>query len=335
MTAPRLALAPVCAGGARRAVVFVGALLLAACATLQSDRFVRAPFAGAVELHDVAFFPQEDYQCGPAALATLLDHAGVRITPAALTPQVYLPARRGSLQLELLAAARRHGVVSYVLAPRLDALLAEVQAGHPVVVLQNLAFAWYPRWHYAVVVGFDLARDEIVLRSGRERRRIVPLRVFERTWRRGDYWAMVALPPGVLPRTAEELPYLQAVIALERMQRWDEARRAYHAALERWPASLGAQLGLGNAAYALGDRAGAELAYRAAASRHPGAAIAFNNLAQVLAELGRLAEAEEAIARALALGGPHASVFRETAAEIRSRRAGYTELSPAKQAEKK
>ncbi|HEX7045438.1 MAG TPA: PA2778 family cysteine peptidase [Burkholderiales bacterium] len=334
MSAPRLVPAPTCAGGAWRALALAGAFLLAACAALQSERLARAPFAEAVELHDVAFFPQEDYQCGPAALATVLERAGVRTTPAALAAQVYLPARRGSLQLELLAAARRHGVVPYVLAPRLEALLAEVQAGHPVVVLQNLAFAWYPRWHYAVVVGFDLTRDELILRSGRERRRIVPLRVFERTWRRGDYWAMVALPPGVLPRTAEELPYLQAVVALERLQRWEEARRAYDAALERWPASLGAQLGLGNAAYALGDRAGAERAYRAAASRHPDAGIAFNNLAQVLVELGRLAEAEEAIARALALGGPHAAVFRETAAEIRARRAGYTELLPAKDAEK-
>lgn len=330
MTARRLA--PAARAGARRAVFLAGALLLAACTTLQSDRIARAPFADAVELHDVAFFPQEDYQCGPAALATALDYAGVRTTPAALAPQVYLPARRGSLQLELLAAARRHGVVPYVLAPRLDALFAEVQAGHPVVVLQNLAFAWYPRWHYAVVVGFDLAREEVVLRSGRERRRIVPLRVFERTWRRADYWAMVALPPGVLPRTAEELPYLQAVVALERMQRWEEARKAYRAALERWPASLGAQLGLGNAAYALGDRPGAERAYRAAASRHPDAGIAFNNLAQVLADLGRFAEAEEAIARALALGGPHASVFRETAAEIRARKADSGERLPAGEA---
>ncbi len=308
------------AGAAPRGVALLALVLLAGCAApLQSQRLGASAFPDPVELHDVAFFPQEEYQCGPAALATVLDWAGIEVTPAALAPAVYLPARRGSLQLELLAAARRYGAVPYVLRPALTALLAEIQAGHPVIVFQNLALSWYPKWHYAVVVGFDLARDELVLRSGRSRRHVVPLAVFERTWRRGGYWAMVAMPPERLPRTAEEAPYLQAVVALERLQRWDEASRAYRAALARWPQSLGAQLGLGNSRYALGDTAGAVAAYRAAVAAHPDAGIAFNNLAQALADQGQWREAEQAIERAAALGGPHAAAFAATAAKIRMR----------------
>jgi tetratricopeptide (TPR) repeat protein len=302
--------------------LFVLYLLLAGCATsLQSDRLARSAFPEPVELLAVKFFPQEEYQCGPAALAMALDWAGKNVTPDMLAPEVYLPSRKGSLQLELVANARRRGTVPYVLRPELQALLAEVVAGHPVVVFQNLGLAWYPKWHYAVLVGFDLERDQLVLRSGTEERHQVPLAVFERTWRRGDYWAMVVMPAGRLPRTAEETPYLQAVVALERLRHWQEASESYRAALAHWPGSLAAQLGLGNSRYALGDKRGAEQAYRAAVQAHPDSGIALNNLAQVLADQGRWRDAEVAAEQAVALGGPHLPTYQATLAEIRAKRA--------------
>ena len=301
-----------------------GALLLAVlggCATpLQSERLIATAFPEPVELTAVPFFAQDDYQCGPAALATALRWVDVPVTPGELTPQVYLPARRGSLQLEMLATARRHAAIPYVLRPQLDDLLAEVAAGNPVIVLQNLGLSWYPKWHYAVVVGFDVARDELMLRSGLEQRHVVPFAVFERTWRRGDYWSMVVLPPGRLPRTAEEIAYVQAVAALERLQRWRETSKAYAAALERWPQSLTARLGLGNSRYALRDLAGAEQTYRAAIAAHPDAADAFNNLAQTLAEQRHWVEAQAMAQRAVALGGARLTIYQSTLADIVGRR---------------
>ena len=172
-------------------------VMLAGCATPQTDRLLESAtaFPRPVELTAVPFFPQEAYQCGPAALATVLNGSGLNVTPEELTPQVYLPERQGSLQFELLAAARRHGRVPYVLRPQLEAITTEIASGNPVLVLQNLGISAMPFWHYAVVVGFDLARAEVVLRSGREHRHVTSLRTFEHTWRRGDYWAVVVLPP--------------------------------------------------------------------------------------------------------------------------------------------
>lgn len=296
-------------------------LLLTGCATPQTERLLEnAPaFPQPAELAAVPFFPQEAYQCGPAALATVLGSTGLNVTPDELAPQVYLPARQGSLQFELIAAARRHGRVPYVLQPQLESIAAEVAAGNPVLVLQNLGIAALPLWHYAVVVGFDLARGEVVLRSGRERRHVTRLGTFEHTWRRGGYWAIVALPPDRLPQTAEELPYLQSVLALEKLKRWRDAATAYGSALDRWPQSLGAQVGLGNSRYALGDLREAETAFRAATRDHPQAAVAFNNLAQVLADQGRWNEAEPMARKAVEIGGDNAGHFRQTLAHIRAR----------------
>jgi hypothetical protein len=296
-------------------------LFASGCATLQTDR-VRATanaFPQPVELTAVPFFPQEEYQCGPAALATVLNAAGVTVTPDQLVQEVYLPKRKGSLQLEMIGAARRHGRVPYVLRPELESLFAEVASGNPVLILQNLSFWWYPKWHYAVVVGFDLPHDRIVLRSGKEPRHDIPIEIFERTWRRSRYWAMVVLSPDRLPFTAEEIPYVQAVVPFERLARWPEASTAYSAALKRWPKSLAAQVGLGNSRYALGDASGAEEAFRQATLEHPDAAAAFNNLAQVLADQHKWPEARTAALRAVELGGPQIETFRETLKQIETR----------------
>jgi len=296
-------------------------LFVTGCAPLHSDRLLATPdaFPEPVEMTTVPFFPQEAYQCGPAALATVLNWTGVTVSPAELAPEVYVPDRQGSLQLELIGAARRHGRIPYVIEPQMETLLAEVSSGNPVLILQNLALSWYPKWHYAVVVGFDLRRNFLVLRSGREERHEVPFQVFERTWRRSEYWAIVVLPPDRLPFTAEEIPYVQAVAPLERLSHWSDTALAYATALERWPKSLAARMGLGNSRYALGDLPGATEAFRQATRDHPESGVAFNNLAQVLADQDQWTNALAAAQQAVSLGGPQQDIFRKTLNEIEAK----------------
>lgn len=295
-------------------VFICAAALIAGCASPQVIGVLERRPGGlpaAAEIAEVPFFAQEDYQCGPAALAMALTRAGRAATPEALVPQVYLPARKGALQAEMLATARRHRLVAYPLAPKLEDLLREIAAGNPIVVLQNLALDWAPQWHYAVAIGYDLDAREIVLRSGVTRRLAMSLDTFERTWARSGHWAMLALPPEQLPATANESSYLAAAAALERVAP-AAARRAYETALERWPRSAAARIGLGNASYAMRDLTGAAAAYLRATQEHPEAADAWNNLAQALHELGSRDAALAAARRAVSLGGPRLSAYRET-----------------------
>jgi len=288
--------------------------LLAGCAATQISSLIERRPVGlpqTAEITATPFFAQEDYQCGPASLAAVLVHAGRDATPESLLPQVYLPARKGSLQAEMLAATRRHGLVAYPLAPRMEDLLRELAAGTPVVVLQNLALDWAPQWHYAVAIGYDLDARQIVLRSGVTRRLTMALDTFERTWARGDSWAMLALPADRLPATATESAYVSAVASLERVAP-AAARRGYATALARWPRSLAVQIGLGNLSYAMRDLPAAAAAYQRATQDHPEAADAWNNLAQALHELGSRDAALAAARRAVSLGGPRLPAYRET-----------------------
>jgi len=268
---------------------------------------------------DAPFFPQEIHQCGPAALASVLVWTGVGTTPQALTPQLYLPTQEGSLQLELLAATRRAGRIPYVLEPEVESLLREVAAGQPVVVLQNLGLSWYPRWHYAVVVGYDLESATITLHSGRERNYIIALDTFLRTWARSGRWALLVLPPTQLPVTAGELAYLKAVTDMEQIGQREVALMAYQTALRRWPESVTAWLGLGNVQYGLNDKTAALASFRAAVNADPNSAPAHNNLAHMLAEQGRWDEALQHARRAVELGGERFPQALQTLQEIELR----------------
>jgi hypothetical protein len=266
-------------------------------------------------LERVPFFAQKEYECGPAALAMVLSAAGMAVTPDALVDQVYLPARKGSLQVEMLAATRQRGLIAYPLKPALQDLLQEVAAGHPVLVFQNLSLPIYPVWHYAVVIAYDLERNTITLHSGETAQLEMSLFTFERTWARGNYWAMLALAPDTLPVTADATTYARSVAALEGSHP-HAARRAYTRALAQWPGDANLWFGMGNSAYVQHDLQGAATAYQNATQAQAAYADAWNNLAQVQWEIGDKVAAKVAIARAVVLGGPRLTQYLELQAQI-------------------
>ncbi len=286
---------------------------LSGCATpqvaqLQQQWVQNAPQTAL--LKNVPFYPQEAYQCGPAALYMAATAAGAQPDPEALVHQVYVPGRQGALQVEMMVATRRQGLLAYPLKAQVDAVLREVAAGNPVVVLQNLSFSFAPVWHYAVVIGYDIPTNTITLHSGRTQGLTMSLFTFERTWARGNYWAMLALQPSRLPATADADAYTGAAAALERINP-GAAQTAYVRALAAWPAHRTAMLGAGNTAYALGQLDVAIEAYRQTTAQHADFADAWNNLAQALLDAGQLTHASSAIARAVALGGARQTRYVE------------------------
>src|SRR5690606_5505260 len=104
------------------ALCAVAIVALSACATRPSELAAPADahLPERVELTRAPVFPQEGYRRGPGALGTVLNSAGVDAAPEQLTKEVFLPARQGSLAVELIGATRARGLVPYVVEPSLS-----------------------------------------------------------------------------------------------------------------------------------------------------------------------------------------------------------------------
>ena len=119
------------------------------------------------------------------------------MTPDELAPQVYVPERRGSFSIESVAATRSHERLPYALGAALDDAIAQLAAGHPVLVLENVACGSGRSGTYAVLVGYDAANNKRRAALGDHRaRKVIGARRFDRFWKRADRWALVVLEPG-------------------------------------------------------------------------------------------------------------------------------------------
>lgn len=288
----------------RLAGVLLCGLLLGGCAAqpqLSASTLAQLPTQSYVT--GVPFYSQRDYQCGPAALAMALGASGKKVSVDQLIPQVFLPGREGSVQPEMLATVRRHQRISYPLTGGFDALLTEVDAGHPVVVLQNLALPIMPMWHYAVVIGYDQQRKQLLLHSGEQSRQVTEMSRFDATWARSDRWAMVALPAGQLPHTVSVQVATDSIAAFEATAGASATLPAWQAVVGRWPEYALGWFALGNALHADGEPSAAAEAFKQATEQDPTLAAAWLNLGLTQQGLGDINAARASLQRAAALPG--------------------------------
>lgn len=285
-----------------------------ASAAAGGETALRLPAHASVD--GVPFIAQTDYQCGPAALAMVLAAAGRPVSLDRMIEAVYLPARKGSLQAEMLAQPRRESMLPVLLDARLASVLRLVAEGVPVLVFQNLGLSWSPIRHYAVLIGYDLPAGVVVLHSGTDAAATMSIDTFERTWVRAGSWSMIVVDPSHVPPGVDVDRALRAAAALERLDR-AAALRAYEALLARAPDDRLVAFARANALLADARPSEATLAYRSLLARHPDFADAWNNLAHALADTGDAPGAAQAAERAVALGGPSAGVYRQTAERMR------------------
>ena len=233
------------------------------------------------ELVDTPFYPQTEFHCGPAALATVLTQSGVEASAESLGSDVFIPGLKGSLREELLAVARQHGRIPVLLEEDPQALVDTVAAGKPVLVLQNLGSPAAPFWHYAVLIGFLPQSNEFLLRSGTVRRQKMSLRRFLYSWDWGGRWAVALLAPGESLNSLSQPRYLSALGAVEQTGTIEFALAAFRGASELFPDSPITWAGYGHAAWRSGDLDTARSAFEKMLALNPSSVTAHNNLANV------------------------------------------------------
>lgn len=232
-------------------------ILLLACVSCATRTPVTDKFQDKKELShrikDVPVIKQDDYHCGPATLAMVMQYHGGKQQPHELAAGLYNKKLKGSFFPEMKARARSEGMMVLELND-LRSVFEEVRAGHPVIVLQNNGIKFFPRWHFTVLTGMDFDGPDVFLNDGNKKVNVDDMRLFERSFVLGGKRALILLPPGKLGATSSELDHVEAALMLESLGKTEEAAKSYQSILNRWPQSELAALGAANSLYTLNKK---------------------------------------------------------------------------------
>jgi ABC-type bacteriocin/lantibiotic exporter with double-glycine peptidase domain len=137
----------------------------------------------------VPFYPQEDYQCGPAALAAVLNYRGVAVTPADIASEIYSSGAGGTLGIDMVLYAGKKGLRAEQYSGGSGDLKRNIDSGNPVILLVDLGFWAYRKAHFLVVVGYN--REGFIVDSGKEHLKFVSNDELNRIWEKTKFWTLV------------------------------------------------------------------------------------------------------------------------------------------------
>lgn len=172
-------------GGCKRFLMWrLGGLLLiclvSACSPLKALPTKSDPAAGRI-IEGVPFYAQEGrYDCGPAALASLLGHRGESVSLEDIRAATYTPSLQGSLLPDLENYARSLGCRTRSGRGDLAFLREAIDADTPVLIPLEMGRWTLTRPHYVVVYGY--AGADFVVHAGKQGSMTIAAADLERCW---------------------------------------------------------------------------------------------------------------------------------------------------------
>ncbi len=163
------------------------------CATTQ------APTKESTVLSGVPFFKQDAYQCGPAALAAVLDYwygksgKGRYVTPEDIVSAIYSPSARGVLGIDLELYAQRQGFITRQYRGSIGDLREQIDQGVPAIILVDYGISLYQINHFLVITGHG--KGGVLANTGRRQNEFISEEDLDKVWKKTGYWMLVLKPP--------------------------------------------------------------------------------------------------------------------------------------------
>ncbi len=166
------------------AALLCSGMLLAACSSVPAVARQDGTVIG-----NVPFYPQEDYQCGPASLAGVLNYEGLGTTPEKIAEDIFSRSAGGTLTLDMVLYAQRNGFSAQEYSGSMEDLREKINAGQPLLVMVDYGFLAWQANHFMVVVGYD--NRGIIANSGRKEHQFIENDTFQRIWRKAGFWSLL------------------------------------------------------------------------------------------------------------------------------------------------
>lgn len=97
---------------------------------------------------------------------------------------------RGTLSIDLLIAAKNHGLITNIENATLDNIKDQLQQGHPSIAYINLGNSFFPRGHYIVITGFDDRLQGLYAHSGKTPNMFFSYQSFLKDWAKTENWVL-------------------------------------------------------------------------------------------------------------------------------------------------
>lgn len=173
------------------ALLILHVCLLSGCSTGAKELEIARP-SQAVLIKDVPFFPQLDYQCGPASLAGVLNYHGDTVTPAEIAEAIYRQKIRGTVSLDMVLYARQRGFASKWYEGSTADIVRAVDSGSPLVVMIDLGFSLARAYHFMVITGYS--SQGVVANTGTTPQKLISWEKFMAQWEKTHNWTLLITP---------------------------------------------------------------------------------------------------------------------------------------------
>jgi ABC-type bacteriocin/lantibiotic exporter with double-glycine peptidase domain len=144
-------------------------------------------------ISDVPFFPQEDYQCGPASLASILTFWNIHTEPDEIGREIFSKSARGTLTIDMMLYAQKKGLHVHQFKGSIDALRNYVDSGYPLIVLVDYGISLFQMNHFMVVTGYS--NTGVIVHSGQFQNKLLLEKDFLASWKKTDYWTLLIKKP--------------------------------------------------------------------------------------------------------------------------------------------
>ena len=279
---------------------------MAGCASLPS-RPVSGPLPSPEEgLFFLAGAPpveQAAYQCGPAALESVLRYWGVAADAGVLSKTLSSsPRARGVLNIALAQQMKEQGFWTQMESSDLDQLKEWVRRGIPPVIALHVGRFGVPLYHFVVITGFDDQRNLFYLNAGRAGAESLGAAQLDAHWKKIGRWTLIVCPPERVTWPLNGRQAAQLGLLFEKRGDLESAQRWYQTAAEQEPENPAIQFNLANVQMKRGQLQEARALYEELSPRHPGWGPLQNNLAWTRLSLGDTAGAVETVLAAFRHG---------------------------------
>jgi ABC-type bacteriocin/lantibiotic exporter with double-glycine peptidase domain len=178
--------------GSFKNVLFAAlAALLLGCA-VHADT-ARPPIGGPY-IEGVPFYPQNEYMCGPAALASVIGYYGSASGMEDVAAEVYSEKLKGTLPMDLLIYAREKGFEAKYYKGSFSGLKESLSRGEPLILFLNLGYGFYPVGHYIVAIGMDEKAGVVFAHSGMKKEDRFTMKELEKSWSKTGYSTLLVRP---------------------------------------------------------------------------------------------------------------------------------------------